>query len=172
MQASPRCKALIGQFEGCKLIAYPDPASPMARGQYPADGPDVSKGAPWTIGFGATGPGITRGLVWTMAQAEAAFDAHIAQFAAGVTRLLARYPTARTTQGQFDALVSLAYNIGLDENRNGVAEGLGDSTLFRKHVTGDYAAAKAEFAKWNKAGGKVMPGLTRRRAAEAALYAS
>ncbi len=171
---SPQCKHLIVSFEGyaerlpdggCR--AYPDPGSPMGQGKYPKNGPDVSRGKPWTIGFGATGPGITRGTVWTLDQAERAFDEHIAFFAAGVNRLLRG---AKTTQNQFDALVSFAYNVGLDEDSDKLAEGLGDSTLLRKHLAGDYAGAAAEFAKWNKAGKKVLAGLTRRRAAEAALY--
>lgn len=179
MQASPRCKALITQFEGYakrlpdgRCIAYPDPASPMGRGEYPKDGPDVSKGAPWTIGFGATERGvITRGTIWTLAQAETQLDEHIAWYAAGVNRLL-RATNHPTTQNQFDALVSFAYNVGLDEDDDKLAEGLGDSTLLRKHLAGDYKGAAAEFVKWNKAGGKIMAGLTRRRKAEAALYAA
>ena len=71
---------------------------------------------------------------------------------------------AKTTQHQFDALVSFAYNLGADN--------LKTSTLLRKHNAGDHAGAAAEFGKWNKAKGQVMKGLTRRRAAEAALYAS
>lgn len=177
MQASAACKALIASFEDCaeklptgQYRAYPDPASAMGRGQYPKNGADVSKGNPWTIGFGATGKGITRGVVWTLAQCEARFDVDVAGFAAGVTRLLARNPKAITTQNQFDALVSFAFNCGLDENRNGIAEGLGDSTLLKKHLAGDYKGAEAEFLKWNKAGGAVLAGLTRRRTAEAKLY--
>lgn len=176
MDASPRCKALIAQYEGYaerlpdgRCRAYPDPASPMGRGDYPKNGPDVSKGAPWTIGFGATGPGITRGTVWTLAQAERAFDRHIAEFSAGVSRLIGSAPT---TQAQFDALVSFAYNVGLDIDQDTRAEGLGDSTLLRKHLAGDYEGAAREFGKWNKAAGRVIPGLTKRRAAEAALYRS
>lgn len=161
LQASARAKALIGEFEGFgevlpdgRVKAYPDPAS---------------GGVPWTIGFGSTGKNIGPGTIWTVGQCEAAFDADIAKFAAGVNRLLAR-GNVGTTQGQFDALVSFAYNCGLDENRNGIAEGLGDSTLLRKHLAGDFAGAAVEFEKWNKAAGKVMAGLTRRRKAEAALY--
>lgn len=176
LQHSPRCKHLVATFEGYaerlpdgRCRAYPDPASPMGRGVYSKNGPDVSKGKPWTIGFGATGPGITRGTVWTLEQAERAFDAHLALFDAGVNRLLRR-TNRPTTQAQFDALVSFAYNCGLDEDRDGIAEGLGDSTLLAKHLAGDYAGAAAEFAKWNKANKRVLAGLTRRRAAEAALY--
>lgn len=175
MQPSPRCKALIAQYEGYaerlpdgRCRAYPDPASPMGRGEYPKNGPDVSKGNPWTIGFGATERGvITRGTIWTLAQAEAQFDEHIAWYGAGVNRLLHGKPTS---QGQFDALVAFAYNVGLDEDDDKIAEGLGDSTLLRKHLAGDHSGAASEFAKWNKANGKVMRGLTNRRNAEAALY--
>jgi lysozyme len=67
-----------------------------------------------------------------------------------------------TTQSQFDALVSFAYNVGLSA--------LNDSTLLRLHKAGDYAGAKAQFARWDKNDGKVIKGLARRRAAEAALY--
>jgi lysozyme len=58
--------------------------------------------------------------------------------------------------------VSFAYNVGMAN--------LVKSTLLRKHKAGDHDGASREFAKWNKAAGKVLPGLTRRRAAEAALY--
>ena len=59
-------------------------------------------------------------------------------------------------------MVCFAYNCGVAN--------LKSSTLLRKHKAGDYAGAAKEFARWNKAAGKVMAGLTRRRAAEAALY--
>jgi lysozyme len=63
---------------------------------------------------------------------------------------------------QFDALVSFAYNCG---------EGnLGKSTLLEKVNGGDFAGAAKEFARWNKGGGKVLAGLTRRRASEALLF--
>ena len=64
------------------------------------------------------------------------------------------------TQAQFDALVGFHYNTGAIRR----------ATLTRKHVAGDHAGAAAEFARWNRAGGRVLSGLTRRRAAEAALY--
>jgi lysozyme len=66
------------------------------------------------------------------------------------------------TDNQFAALVSFAFNVGVNNLRN--------STLLRKLNQGDYEGAALEFAKWNKAGGKVLPGLTRRRAAEAMLF--
>ena len=61
---------------------------------------------------------------------------------------------------QFDALVSFHYNTGA----------IGRATLTKLHRAGDYGGAARQFARWNRAGGRVMVGLTRRRAAEAALY--
>lgn len=69
---------------------------------------------------------------------------------------------APTTQNQFDAMVSFHYNTGA----------IGRATLTRKHKAGDHEAASAEFLRWNKAGGRVLAGLTRRRAEEARLYRS
>lgn len=68
------------------------------------------------------------------------------------------------SQGQFDAMVSFAFNCG--------EAALRSSTLLKKHLVGDYAGAAKEFARWNRGGGKVLPGLVKRRAAEAALYMS
>lgn len=135
--------AAIKQHEGLVLTAYPDPAT---------------GGEPWTIGYGHTG-GVRRGDRITEAQADAFLRSDIARFEAAVNRLA---PT--TTQGQFDALVSFAFNLG--------EKALADSTLLRLHNAGDHAGAKAQFGRWVNAAGKQMPGLVRRRAAEAALYAS
>lgn len=147
----PRGEAIIKEFEGCskklpdgRFAAYPDPAS---------------GGDPWTIGWGSTGPDIRKGVVWTQEQADVRFAEHSAQFAASVAALLEGAPTS---QHQFDAMVSLAYNIGV---RN-----FAGSTLLRKHKAGDFEGAAKEFPRWNKAAGKVLSGLTRRRAAEAKLY--
>lgn len=144
MITSSKGIALIASFEGCRLKAYPDPGT---------------GGDPWTIGFGATGPGIKAGVVWTQEQADARLKSDLARFEKAVTTAISGKPT---TQGQFDALVSFAFNCGVTNLLN--------STLLRKHCAGDFAGAAKEFARWNKAAGKVMAGLTRRRAAEAALY--
>lgn len=117
-------------------------------------------GAPWTIGWGTTGPDIKKGLVWTQKQCDDRFAADLGQFAKQVAAAIGSAPT---TQHQFDALVAIAYNIGMGN--------FSKSTLLKKHKAGDHAGAQAQFAVWNKAKGKVMVGLTRRRAAEAALYA-
>jgi lysozyme len=144
---------LMHGFESCRLEAYPDPGS--------------ADGHPWTIGWGATGPGIAKGVKWTQAQADARFASDLAKFEDGVTRLLGGCPTS---QGQFDALVSLAYNIGLDEDADTIAEGLGDSTLLRKHKAGDFEGAAKAFRSWRFNDGREMRGLLRRREAEAKLY--
>jgi len=134
---------LIHSFESCKLTAYPDPGS--------------VDGHPWTIGWGSTGPGIAKGVVWTQAQADERFKADLGRFEKAVALM-----APVTTQNQFDALVSFAYNVGL--------AALNDSTLLRLHKSGDYVGAKDQFSRWDKNDGRVMKGLTRRRAAEAALY--
>lgn len=150
MNPSPRIIAFIKGFEKCRLKAY------MPT---PNDRP--------TIGWGTTGPDVKMGMTWTQERADERFARDVADFAAGVAHELGGAPT---TQAQFDALVSFAYNVGLDQDADNLAEGLGDSTLLRKHKAGDYAGAAAEFAKWNKQAGKVLNGLTRRRAGEAAIY--
>ena len=153
MNPSSACSALVQQFEGCAkkrsdgtFEAYPDPGS---------------GGDPWTIGWGSTGPDVKKGVVWNQKQCDDRFSKHLGEFARNVEAALGG---AATTQHQFDAMVSFAYNVGVGN--------LKSSTLLKKHKAGDYAGAKAEFAKWNKAAGKVMAGLTRRRTAEAQLYGS
>lgn len=133
---------LIKSFEGMKLKAYPDPAT---------------GGDPWTIGVGHTGPDVHPGLVITEAQADELLRKDLQRFVDAVNRLC-----PITTQGQFDALVSFCFNVG-DGN-------LKTSTLRRLHNEGAYDAAAMQFARWSRANGKVMKGLTRRRAAEASLY--
>lgn len=153
MNPSPACSALIQQFEGCakrrpdgSFEAYPDPGT---------------GGDPWTIGWGSTGADIKKGVVWNQQQCDGRFASHLAEFAQGVSKAIGDAPT---TQAQFDAMVSFAYNVGLGN--------LASSTLLKLHKAGDHAGAAAQFARWNKAAGKVLPGLTRRRGAEAALYGS
>jgi len=142
MTPSPACEALIKGFETCVLRAY------MPT---PNDRP--------TIGWGSTGPDIALGMTWTQAQADARFAHDLGEFAAGVADAIGAAPT---TQGELDALVSLAYNIGLANFRG--------STLLRLHRQGDHDGAAAQFARWTRQAGKVLHGLERRRAAEAKLY--
>ena len=147
----PKGLALIRQFEGCARLrrdgmveAYPDPGT---------------GGEPWTIGWGATGSGIGPGTVWTQQRCDARLESDVARHARDVAFALGDAPT---TQAQFDALVSFHYNTGA----------IARSTLLRRHLAGDYRAAAEEVARWNRAGGRVLKGLVRRRAAEARLYRS
>jgi lysozyme len=114
-------------------------------------------GGVWTIGYGHTGPDVKPGMAITPAQAEALLIEDIAEAEADVRRL---FPI--TTQNQFDALASFTFNLGAGQ----VAE----STLRRLHNEGDYAGAKAQFARWRFDNGRELKGLVARRAAEAQLY--
>lgn len=113
----------------------------------------------WTIGYGFT-EGVRPGDTISRAEADRRLRDELHDYEAGVyvaTR-------SRVTQAQFDALVSFAWNVGI--------KGMAGSSVIKAHVRGDHQAAARAFALWNKAGGKVWPGLTRRRAAEAAMYLS
>lgn len=145
MKTSDMGLSLIKSFEGFSAKPYLCPA-----------------GVP-TIGYGATyypdGRRVTmQDRPVTVAQATDMLRSMLASYEAGVSR----YVLVPVTQGQFDALVSFAYNVGLSAFK--------DSTLLRLVNARDYAGAAAQFARWNKAGGKVLPGLTRRREAERKLF--
>lgn len=146
MNVDARGIILIKSFEGLRLNAYPDPGT---------------GGAPWTIGYGHTGPDVYRGLKITEAQAEALLRQDLARFERGVDRLV---EGAFTSQVQFDAMVSLAYNIGLG--------GFQRSSVLRHHRAGNKLRAAASFLMWVKAAGRTLPGLVRRRNAERKLYLS
>ena len=142
---------LIKRFEGFGRLrpdglveAYPDPGT---------------GGEPWTIGWGSTGPGIGPDTVWTREEADLRFARDLERYAADVAASLGDAPT---TQQQFDALVSFHYNTGA----------IARATLTRLHRAGDYVGAAGQFARWNRAGGRVLQGLVRRRRAEASLYRS
>lgn len=146
MKTSSNAHAVMHYFESCRLTSYPDPAT---------------GGAPWTIGWGDTGPDVVKGLTITQDEADARFAARLArEFAPGVAKIVAGAPMMH--QCEFDGMVCLAYNIGLGNFRG--------STLVRKFNAGDTAGAAAQFLVWNKAAGREMLGLRRRRAAEQALF--
>lgn len=155
-RTSPKGIDLIHSFESLRLTTYPDP------------GPN---GLPVTGGWGSTRDELNKpfrlGRTEQKDYWDRLFVRDLAATEQGVNMLLGSKPC---TQSQFDALVSFAYNVGLDIDDDTTAEGLGDSTLLKRHLKGDYLGAASEFAKWNKAKGQVLNGLTRRRAAEAALY--
>lgn len=111
----------------------------------------------WTIGYGSTGPHVREGFTITEEQAELLLTEDLRRFERGVANM-----GGEMTQAQFGAMVSLAFNVGLGA--------FGGSTLLRKHLAGDHEGAAEQFARWNKGGGRVLPGLVKRRAAEAKLY--
>jgi lysozyme len=131
---------LTERFEGCELTAYQD-----------------SVGV-WTIGYGHTGTDVHSGLTITEEQASILLAADVAWAATCVNK------SVKTTinQNQFDALVDFVFNLG--------CASLGQSTLLRLLNAGDFAGAAKEFLRWNKAGGKVVKGLTLRRQAETDLF--
>lgn len=136
----------VKSFEGKRLAAYDD-------------GVGV-----WTIGFGTTiypnGVKVKKGDKCTELQAEQYLRNDLIRFENAVNESV-KVPI---NQNQFDALVSLTYNIGASAFKN--------STLLRKLNAGDKKGAADQFDVWNKAGGKVMKGLVNRRASEKALFLS
>ncbi|SUG33969.1 Lysozyme [Salmonella enterica subsp. arizonae] len=140
---------LIKQFEGCSLTAYPDPGT---------------GGDPWSIGYGWTHPvdgkPVKRGMTIDQVTADRLLKTGLVGYENDVLKVV----RVKLTQGQFDALVSFAYNVG--------SRALSTSTLLKKLNAGDIKGAADEFLRWNKAGGKVMLGLTNRRKAERDVFLS
>lgn len=132
---------LIKSYEGCKLNAYKD-----------------AVGIP-TIGYGHI-KGVKMGDVISQSRAEDILKEDLAVFEPGVEQLL----FSEATDNQFSALVSFAFNVGLNNLRM--------STLLKKFNAGDVNGAANEFIRWNKAGGNILAGLTKRRLAERALFLS
>jgi GH24 family phage-related lysozyme (muramidase) len=142
---------LVKPFEGyAKRLAngdceaYPDPGT---------------GGHPWTIGWGCTGPDIKPGTVWTVQKAEKELYKHLEYFYYGVLRLSPSL--LRASPKRIAAIVSFAYNCGLGNYRI--------STLKKRVDAGDWDSAAEEILRWNKAAGRVLRGLTRRRQAESLL---
>ena len=145
MTINPATRALIRKFEGCKLKAYQCSAKR------------------WTIGFGNTffedGSSVKQGDTITQDRADSLFAIILNDFAAKV-RPLIKQPL---NENQFGALLSFAYNCGVTN--------LANSTLLKRVNANPLDPDIArQFSMWNKAGGKELTGLTRRRTAEAALY--
>lgn len=148
----PICQAavdLIAESEGCRLKSYRCPAGV------------------WTCGWGETA-GVTPSTVWTQAEADQRLLASLHDYAAKVQDMC----TVPPSENELGALVSLAYNIGLRDDKK--KSGLYYTTVRRQHNAGNSQAAARAFALLNKARVRgvlqPLPGLTARRAAEAALY--
>ncbi len=136
---------LIKAFEGFSPTVY----------RCPADIPTIGYGATWD--FDGSRIGMDHEPI-TEEQGEAL----LAHELRGVEKAVGKLIKAELTQGMFDALVSFTYNLGSGK--------LQSSTLRQKINRGDYEGAADEFPKWRKAGGVVLAGLVRRRAAERALF--
>lgn len=120
----------------------------------------------WTVAYGHTDAAgepkyaKTKDKTFTIAEGRMILDRDLAQYAAHVRKSV----HVPLTDNQFGALTSLCYNVGPSNFMS--------STLVKKLNAGDYEGAADQFKRWNRAGGKVLRGLTRRRAAEAALFRS
>lgn len=134
---------LVKDFEGCELTAYLCPAKV------------------WTIGYGSTGPHVKPGMTISQGEADELLLEDLERFEVGVEKLIGDTPTS---DSQFSALVSLAFNIGL-----GAFAG---STVLKRHKLRNYVGAAKAYGMWIRGGGKILPGLIRRREAEAKLYRS
>ena len=164
---------LIHQWEQYREFAYPDPASPLAKAtpgkrwgyieapsilatlDYPTA---FLSGHPWTVGYGSTGRYIGPTTRWSPEVAAANSEAAIEDIQEKVRKLI----PVHLAPHQEAALISLCYNIGVNA--------FTDSTLLRLLRSGDIDGAAEQFKRWNKARGKVLTGLSRRRAAEAAMF--
>jgi len=141
MRISDAGIALIKRFEGCRLVPY-----------------QCSAGV-WTDGWGNTS-GVQPGKSITQEQADLQLKMNLRKFEMGVEELV----KVELTQPQFDALVSLTFNIGLGNFKT--------STMLKMLNQLNYEGAAVQFARWNRAGGMVLNGLTTRRNAEAELFRS
>ena len=111
----------------------------------------------WTIGYGHI-KGVQEGDVITEQQADDMLVEELKEY----ENYINTYVKCPLSQNQFDALVSWVYNLG--------PANLQASTLLKVLNKGDYAGVPAQIKRWNKAGGRVLEGLTRRRQAEADLF--
>ena len=111
----------------------------------------------WTIGYGHT-KDVQPGDVWSESHADHMLEVELEEFEAYINNNV----TAPLSQNQFDALVSWVYNLG--------PANLKASTMLKVLNSGDYEGVPAQIKRWNKAGGKVLEGLIRRREAEALLF--
>jgi lysozyme len=136
-------KNLIKEFEGFRATAYICPAGVV------------------TVGYGTTrikGNAVQLGTTITTDEADVLLEEDLKKFEDAVNQNV----RVEITQNQFDALVAFVYNVGAGNFKK--------STLLKKINAEDFTVAADEFLKWNKAGGKVLKGLTRRRTAERELF--
>ena len=146
MKVSSKGLELIKEFEGFSSVAY------------------LCSAKKATIGYGNTfwedGTPVKIGDQISKERAETLLKHVVDNFSVAVEVDI----KIEVTQNQFDALVSLAYNIGLGAFKN--------STLLRQLNRGNFVGASQEFLRWDKSNGKPLPGLTRRREREKLLFES
>lgn len=135
--------ALIRSFEQCRLRAY-------------RDGNNIL-----TIGWGHTGPEVIDGLMWTQDRADRQFQLDLLERACTPVSI---YAPETLTPNQFAAFCSLCFNIGSGNFHS--------STALKYANAGNLTEVPVGIAMWNKVGGQVSPGLTRRRNAEIVLWAT
>lgn len=150
MTLSPEGEEFIKSFEGFSLTVYKDIVGLL------------------TVGWGCR-TNMPEGTVITQDEAESMFQKRVSPLISFIESVVAvsinaqRSPE-KMTQGNFDALVSFAYNVGI--------HALQTSTLLEKFLDGDITGAADQFLAWDHAGGKIVPGLLRRREAERELFLS
>lgn len=143
MKTGKSGKELIKRYEGFRAFAYLCPAGV------------------WTVGFGTTrinGKPVHENQKVTIDEANILLEEDLKKFEDSINTLV----DVQLNQNQFDALVSFVYNLGPTNFKK--------STLLKKINDSEFSEAAEEFLKWNKAKGKVLPGLTRRRNAERELF--
>lgn len=153
MKVSKELIEFIGLWEGFDLKPY------------------LCTGNVWTVGYGTTqinGRPVTPQTRITKEEAIQLKMKDLEKFERAVNRLI----TVPLNQHQFDALVSFTYNIGegIEATKDQKGSGLAASTLRRLLNQGDYASVPAQLLRWNRSGGQVTRGLTRRREAEAKVF--
>jgi lysozyme len=146
MKMSNEGKKVTKYFESLRLSAYPDPAT---------------GGKPWTIGYGHTGSDVYPGLVISQTRAEQLLDTDIAKAEVEVNKY-----SHNLTQGQFDCLVDMVFNMGSGFIRPDNIKGDFDDFI----ASGNTVEMRKRIPQFRMAGGKVMRGLVRRRAANLATW--
>lgn len=134
-------KPLVKSSEGCKLQSYQDP------------------NGVWTIGWGHTGCNVGPGLVWTQEQADNQLDVDLSR---AYSQLIQESPQlAQESAGRQVALTDFVYNLGIGTYRH--------STLHSAVQMAVWKSVAYQLSLWVHAGGRIEPGLVKRRAAEIAL---
>lgn len=153
MKMSENGKQVTKSYEGLFLRAYPDPAT---------KNDPVKKGKPWTIGYGHTGDDVYPGLAISATRANQLFEQDIAKAEAKVNK----YAHSGLTQGQFDCLVDMVYNMGSAFIKPDNINGDFDDFV----ASGNLPEMRKRIPQFRNANGKPMKGLIRRRASDLALW--